>query len=1336
MGRPRQWLVAAATICLGMLSVASPALATYLVSRFVTPASVVTPASAAWSVPVYIPIRLTVENTTVQENVRLTFVRLGTHPGAHTVVLRCTSRAATACALDYDIPHEGLIEDGGGIYAGQVLGHLEPLPFGTYNLTVSVVRPGATDVVIVERSGINLTVPVIAVSPTSLLTITPRRTSQLDFGIEYGYGVCDNNPCPLSAITSGRTFFELRNASHLFAASTSAYTRVLSLRNKVEVRPPSIYFTNPPIANPLFVPPGLYTVRLYMFNGTSQSIVSFEFTQVDVGYDTADYTGQIQLHSLISDGMQVGGPAAALSIVASLPILMASSGLYVKLLGLDGSQQPVAYNMVVPVTSGFSINTDVAFTSDSSQQLQWTRHREAETVPVDRVPFGVYNVTVGYVTQWGEATSPRTFSGVRYWPTAPARSYDSLSRVAADLEPGYDADNMFVTDEHVLVVTDARASVYSTHRVPALISTLNFTVAYAYASVSFVLPHIVIQDQVDHTILHLYYFNATTGTIRAVPDDQAPATPYNLWTLSRLQPHLSSPPGRIHVVWVGSSAICFVNGGGRACFGVQPESFVQFGVSPVTAVTGWNLGIHGTHDTVGVQAVRVLRSQTLMYVFAKVVAGLGSVFRYFCVVDISRPAGTPSRCESVSQLSTTSIAGNDTHVFLGSFDTPDYCRIRVFSQFLNSSSTTLIAFDRLNGVGTANSPRALNLASDSRSNSVFVALFNGEVFELKDGNVMYYRRVNTNAYSAPNSISRVFATTTRLVLVDTVFITASRPVDGNLESVRTDYARRVSVFDQTAVAAIVFNPTSNIESSVATLPLEYALFDRPRNNTVVLEIRALESDTVIRIPMPDSVVMSTNMSAVLGELLGPPLEGDEEVLGVPSTSHAKFSTLALGTEHAGTRMRALSSGDITMLLEPGVFSFEIVYISYFSNATVRSTLSSNVTLTTSAECGHQGVYLNKVCYCQPGWSGVTCAFRNCEPQCNAAGGTCNGNNGTCACNDGWAGATCDVRVCTPSCHPVGGVCNVNGTCTCAAGWTGPSCSAAQYTCNPPCYHAGHCTASATCGECLPGWGGSYCDVRLCSPACDPAHGTCRNNGTCACQANWGGAQCNIPLCGAGCGDNGVCSPTTNTCTCDAGWGGAQCDTPLCAAGCGSQGICVAPNVCECEPTHTGARCHLRRCPDDCSSHGQCDGATGTCVCSPGWSGIACSVQECQCGPYGVCFNATAPTVCTCTAVPATATPADRRYGTFCNDTLNACTIAHCEVGASKCASTILGRVSCTPVQSPPDAGTSSSSSSSKWKDEYIHAIVGGIVSALLIVNIVMHCVKKRQQPAFSPLPGV
>jgi len=146
-------------------------------------------------------------------------------------------------------------------------------------------------------------------------------------------------------------------------------------------------------------------------------------------------------------------------------------------------------------------------------------------------------------------------------------------------------------------------------------------------------------------------------------------------------------------------------------------------------------------------------------------------------------------------------------------------------------------------------------------------------------------------------------------------------------------------------------------------------------------------------------------------------------------------------------------------------------------------------------------------------------------------------------------------------------------------------------------------------------------------------GVCIGQQYCICPDNRGLDDCSIQcgeVCKHGyCGVQNVNKPQGGVCICDADYYGSQCqDYVPCVNGYVIMNA-TAPH-CECQSGWRGVRCDVE-CPGGhltpCSNHGQCT-ANATCLCRPGYVGLACENDERVCAlPQ---LNCTTPTNTTIT----------------------------------------------------------------------------------------------------------
>ena len=279
--------------------------------------------------------------------------------------------------------------------------------------------------------------------------------------------------------------------------------------------------------------------------------------------------------------------------------------------------------------------------------------------------------------------------------------------------------------------------------------------------------------------------------------------------------------------------------------------------------------------------------------------------------------------------------------------------------------------------------------------------------------------------------------------------------------------------------------------------------------------------------------------------------------------------------------------------------------------------------------GASRVDVPQACICKSGFGGSHCEndlFCGPNGHCHAHGKCVDSQ---CQCERGWHGDTCDVSLCSlpgrDKCSGHG-ECTDDGTCSCAIGYLGDSCEVAVCGDDARCSDQGKCTGSY-CACNMP-WMGKVCDERICGETGDcNARGTCTVDG-CLCIGDFVGAGCEH-TCGPEkkCSSHGKCTPSG--CRCDMGWRGEECDATYCPGGllspgkCSGHGTCT-PNGCICEESFHGPSCECKgKCKcgpgDRCSDHGTC-GASGACVCDPGFSGSLCDERECprNCSGVGYC----------------------------------------------------------------------------------------------------------------------
>ncbi|KAM9966855.1 hypothetical protein ACTFIR_007090 [Dictyostelium discoideum] len=329
----------------------------------------------------------------------------------------------------------------------------------------------------------------------------------------------------------------------------------------------------------------------------------------------------------------------------------------------------------------------------------------------------------------------------------------------------------------------------------------------------------------------------------------------------------------------------------------------------------------------------------------------------------------------------------------------------------------------------------------------------------------------------------------------------------------------------------------------------------------------------------------------------------------------------------------------------------------------------------SNDCsGNQGIcdLSTGTCYCEPGYSGSDCSFKNCGssvPECNGAG-TCNGATGLCTCDSTHVGDYCQysTSACPNNCggSVAYGTCNANKTCTCNAGFAGVDCSKATQCVN-------NCSGNGTCVngvcQCFDGYGDSscsakilYCPVGAGGTPCNGFYGTCNpSTGVCTCRDGYQGSACDDRLIQCPVAMNSIvcnrldinwCDTTTGKCQCDPNFQGTDCSLPFIQCPlysgkvCGGFGACNnQTGVCTCDGSHQGVECSVPfiQCPLNggkvCGGFGTCNNQTGVCTCDGSHQGTSCSLPFVQCpisflnpcggSKRGICNNQIG--VCTCLA---------------------------------------------------------------------------------------------------------
>ena len=125
-------------------------------------------------------------------------------------------------------------------------------------------------------------------------------------------------------------------------------------------------------------------------------------------------------------------------------------------------------------------------------------------------------------------------------------------------------------------------------------------------------------------------------------------------------------------------------------------------------------------------------------------------------------------------------------------------------------------------------------------------------------------------------------------------------------------------------------------------------------------------------------------------------------------------------------------------------------------------------------------------------------------------------------------------------------------------------------------------------------------------------------------------------CMRNCSNHGTCDFSTGVCTCNTGYFGKGCERMLnvdCPNDCSGHGRCSqtltdGPSICHCSPGYSGIDCSVGRCINDCSGHGTCLTKPDLyCQCNFGFVGVDCSRKVCpnDCSGHGYCNDG----ICTC-----------------------------------------------------------------------------------------------------------
>lgn len=1133
-----------------------------------------------------------------------------------------------SCDVNFSLPMAGVLAMEVPNY---IRGDSSPLPFGIYNVTAIVYTPGPTYTVgRVDLVDTNL--PSVTVDPhgrdiNSIFTsVTAVRNSQLNYGIDFV--LCETD-CDYTDLDT-TMLVELRSATDVFGfrwiSSEGPRLKMRNVWNGIPVSP-----------NMAYLPPGTYNVTVYPYDGDWDVLLKLEFGPFDIGYDAPDASGSARI-GLISPGMSFGGPDAFMPFSAHFPLTAQPDSVHLLFTSLTRTvwdEMTETYNPESFITrlndvGGRSTNSrGVILSEGSSSLVEWYvgDHIGEGAVQASRIPFGSYDVTVSYTSAFGEPTLPHVIHNITHWPTAPTTTFDPVwgSQTPVLVSDAFDANAVTVTNTHIIRVNTTHAAV---ERIDSIINdpfqAHSLGMTFVRPHVSFVLPYIVVQDTEDYDIIHVYHFDEVSGVVSAVVDPISGAPDSDLWT-DRLTLHMTTQE-RVTFVRVDEKMCAFHRVGYTCLASTNASRFVDSWATPAAIhVAAWIIadvsapGNSTTAMIIHISTVRVFESSR--YVYMSLIEDVGDSFTAgrTCVVDFEMEPEAVTQCITRSQMEGTIDVTSDRHgrVLAGFYGTqPNAYVIRSYAANLTGDPIVVAHIDELSdgyphSLGT---PRIIDISTHPVTGNIIISAYNGAIFELTGGSVAFFRYPNVNSWD-PTSVTRTYQTPNRMVRFTTEYV--FEYLMSGVLMLNTINGYSVHRYRPPALP-LFFGDAIEAPITADLLRVTYAFYENPTPGSVTLRVERVETGEIAYLPLSDDVVVDSDIESILDAIVGS--------AGPQGASDARhgfqvLSSNQLHRTHHKAKMH-IQSGELPygIITTPGLFSFEIVYVSFFSNTTVRSVLATNVTLTYSPECNNIGVYLRQVCYCGPGAIGTTCQYLACNEVGGIAcgsHGTCNTQSGFCTCASGWSGLTCGVSACNPTC--VHGVCGAGPACECESGWSGDAC--ATPVCTGGCGLHGTCTAPNSC-DCDDGYTGAQCDQ---SVGCDGCSG----------------GPIDTP-CGGPCGNNQVCDTETDECVCTPEWSGVSCATPVCVGGCSGNGVCIAPDVCE---------------------------------CNAGWQGATCTTTTCMCGSHGLCANATEPNLCTCATVANTT-----RFGAYCNETLSACSLANCEPGVRVCNGTAHGVVECIPLE--------------------------------------------------------
>ncbi|CAJ0578559.1 unnamed protein product, partial [Mesorhabditis spiculigera] len=287
-------------------------------------------------------------------------------------------------------------------------------------------------------------------------------------------------------------------------------------------------------------------------------------------------------------------------------------------------------------------------------------------------------------------------------------------------------------------------------------------------------------------------------------------------------------------------------------------------------------------------------------------------------------------------------------------------------------------------------------------------------------------------------------------------------------------------------------------------------------------------------------------------------------------------------------------------------------------------------------------------------------FLRCRNDCSGRGECM---NGVCKCAAGYTGSACEEVICPLVCSG-NGVLSL-GRCVCFEGFKGRECDVKEHWCEvADCHGRGRCTPKGVC-DCMAGWGGDSCEIKLCPHRTCSGKGKCLE-GICYCEDGWTGKTCtrNVQRSTASALSTEVqdkhdepthviveasplsppipdhdrhhphrakakpvAKPIDKVVVESLAPIGVNVTQPgLTEIPCNGNGLLESDGYCICSPGYEGNECETENkqavvqttsCQPECIN-GECN--QGICTCQYGWKGSDCSMAECAlgCEQHGRC----------------------------------------------------------------------------------------------------------------------